>query len=55
MHPGEFWKIYTFGDAFSLILRAKSRVFRTDYDQVTGNKVMMNWGVDCFHCLLIFS
>ena len=53
--PGEFWKMYTFGDAFSLILRAKSRVFRTDYDQVTGNKVMMNWSVDCFHCLLIFS
>ena len=48
--------MYTFGDAFSLILRAKSRVFRTDYDQVTGNKVMMNhrgpaqsvWVADCY-------
>ena len=32
---------------------AKSRAFRTDFYQVTGNKVMMNWSVDCFYCLLI--
>ena len=48
-------KIHTLGDAFSLILGAKSRAFRTDFYQVTSNKVMMNWSVDCFFCLLIFS
>ena len=49
----EILKMRTFGDAFSLILGAKSRAFRTDFYQVTGNKVMMNWSVDCFYCLLI--
>ena len=53
--PGNFLKMHTLGDAFSLILGAKSRAFRTDFYQVTSNKVMMNWGVDCFYCLLIFS
>ena len=47
--------MHTLRDAFSLILGAKSRAFRTDFYQVTGNKVMMNWSVDCFHLLLIFS
>ena len=47
--------MHTRGDAFSLILGAKSRAFRTDFYQVTGNKVMMNWSVDYFYCLLIFS
>ena len=47
--PREILKMRTFGDAFSLILGA----FRTDFYQVTGNKVMMNWSVDCFYCLLI--
>ena len=36
------------GHAFSLILGAKSRAFRTDVYQVTGNKVMMNCSLDCF-------
>ena len=53
--PQEILKIRTLGDAFSLILGAKSRAFRTDFYQVTGNKVMMNWSVDGFYCLLIFS
>ena len=53
--PREILKMRTFGDAFSLILGAKSRAFRTDFYQVTGNKVMMNWSVDCFYCLLISS
>ena len=30
------------------------RILRLLY-QVTGNKVMTNWSVDCFYCLLIFS
>ena len=51
--PREILKMRTFGDAFSLILWSKSRAFRTDFYQVTGNKVMMNWSVDCFYCLLI--
>ena len=34
---------------------AKSKAFRTDFNQVKGNKVMMNWSVDCFYCLLTFS
>ena len=51
--PREILKMRTLGDAFSLILGAKSREFRTDFYQVTGNKVMMNWSVDCFYCLLI--
>ena len=55
MLPREILKMHGLGDAFSLILGAKSRAFRTDYDQVTSNKVMMNWSVDCFYCLLIFS
>ena len=42
-------KMHALGDAFSLILRAKLRVFRTDFYQVTSNKVMMNWSVDCFY------
>ena len=49
------WKIlkmHTLGDAFSLILGTKSRAFRTNYYQVTSNKVMMTWSVDCFYCLL---
>ena len=44
----EIWKMHTLRDAFSLILGAKLRVFRTDFYQVTGNKVMMNWSIDCF-------
>ena len=36
----------TLGDAFSLILGAKSSAFRTDFYQVTGNKVMMNCSLD---------
>ena len=55
MLPLEILKMHTLGDAFSLILPPKSRAFRTDFYQVTSNKVMMNWGVDCFYCLLIFS
>ena len=39
----------------SLDFQAKSRAFRTDFYQVTGSKVMMNWTVDCFYCLLILS
>ena len=56
--PGGAWgggKMHTLGDAFCLILGAKSRAFRTDFYQVTSNKVMMNWSVDWFYCLLIFS
>ena len=53
--PPGILKIHTLRDAFSLILGAKSRAFRTDFYQVTGNKVMMNWSVDCFYCLSIFS
>ena len=41
MLPREILKLHTLGDAFSLSLRAKSRAFRTDFYQVTGNKVMM--------------
>jgi len=52
--PQEILKMHTLEDAFSLILGAKSRAVRTDFYQVTCNKVMMNWSVDCF-CLLIFS
>ena len=49
MPPWEILKMQTLGDAFSLILGAKSRAFVTDFYQVTGNnKVMINWGVDCF-------
>ena len=51
----EILKMRTLGDAFSLILVAKSRAFRTDFYQVTGNKVMMNCSLDYFYCLLIFS
>ena len=40
MPPREIFKMRTLGDAFSLILGAKSRAFRTDVYQVTGNKVM---------------
>ena len=46
--PREILKMRTLGDAFSLILGAKSRAFRTDVYQVTGNKVMMNCSLDCF-------
>ena len=52
MLPRKILKRHTLGDAFSLILGAKSRAFRTDLYQVTSNKVMMNWSVDCFYCLL---
>ena len=52
---GRYIKMHTIGDAFSLIWwrgwgwgGAKSRAFRTDFYQVTSNKVMMNWDVDCF-------
>ena len=46
--PGNF-EMQTLGDAFSLILGAKSRAFVTDFYQVTANnKVMINWSVDCF-------
>ena len=54
MPPWEILKMYTLRDAFSLILGVKSRAFRTDFNEVTGNKGMMNWSVDCFYCLLIF-
>ena len=43
MPPQEILKMRTLGDAFSLILGAKSRAFRTDFYQVTGK------------CLLILS
>ena len=46
MLPREILKLHTLGDAFSLILGAKSRAFRTDSYQVTGNEVVMNWSVD---------
>ena len=46
MPPQEILKMRTLGDAFSLILGAKSRGFRTDFYQVTGNKVMMNCSLD---------
>ena len=46
--PREVLKMRALGDAFSLILGAKSRAFRTDVYQVTGNKVMMNCSLDCF-------
>ena len=46
MLPREILKLHTLGDAFSLNLGAKSRAFRTDFYQVTGNEVMMNWSVD---------
>ena len=46
MSPREILKMHTLGDAFSLILGAKSRAFSTDFYLVTGNKVMMNWTVD---------
>ena len=55
MPPWEILKMRTLRDAFSLILGAKARAFRTDFYQVTGNKVMMNYSLDCFYCLLIFS
>ena len=46
--PGNF-EMQTLGDAFSLILGAKSRALVTDFYQVTANnKVMTNWSVDCF-------
>ena len=48
MPPREILKMRTLGDAFSLILGAKSRAFRTEVYQVTGNKVMMNCSLDCF-------
>ena len=48
MPPQEILKMRTLGDAFSLILVAKSRAFRTDVYQGTGNKVMMNCSLDCF-------
>ena len=48
MLPREFLKMHTLRDAFSLILGAKSRAFRTDFYQVTGNKVMMNWVLTFF-------
>ena len=41
MLPREILKMHTLGYAFSLILGGKSRAFRTDFYQVTGNKVMM--------------
>ena len=47
--PGNF-EIRTLGDAFSLILEAKSRTFRTDFYHITGNKVMMNCSLDSFYC-----
>ena len=42
MPPQEILKMHTLGDAFSLILGTKSRAFRTDFYQVTGNKELMN-------------
>ena len=48
MLPWEILKMHTLGDAFSLIWGVKSRAFRTDFYQVTSNKVLMNWGVDWF-------
>jgi len=55
MLPREILEMHSLGDAISLILGAKSRAFRTDFYQVTGNKVVMNWSADCFYCSLIFS
>ena len=43
---GNFENAYS-GKCIFLVLGAKSRVFRTDFYQVTGNKVTMNWSVDC--------
>ena len=48
MPSREILKMRTLGDAFSLILVAKSRAFMTDVYQGTGNKVMMNCSLDCF-------
>ena len=45
--PGNFENAYS-RRCISLILGAKSRAFRTDVYQVTGNKVMMNCSLDCF-------
>ena len=44
--PGNFENAYS-GRCIFLVLRAKSRAFRTAFYQVTGNKVTMNWSVDC--------
>ena len=44
--PGNFEHAYS-GRCIFLVLGAKSRAFRTDFYQVTGNKVTMNWSVDC--------
>ena len=44
--PGNFENAYS-GRCIFLVLGAKSRAFRTDFYQVTGNKVTMNWSVDC--------
>ena len=43
---GNFENAYS-GKCIFLVLGAKSRAFRTDFYQVTGNKVTMNWSVDC--------
>ena len=43
MPPRGNFEMQTLGDAFSLILGAKSRAFVTDFYQVTANnKVMIN-------------
>ena len=52
--PGNFENAYSRRCIF-LDFGEKSRAFRTDFYQVTGNKVMMNCSLDCFYCLLIFS
>ena len=43
---GNFENAYS-GRCIFLVLGAKSRAFRTDFYQVTGNEVTMNWSVDC--------
>ena len=48
----EILKMHTLRETFTLILGAKSRAFRTDCYQLTGNKVTMNWSVDCFYCFI---
>ena len=48
--PGNFENAYSLKCIF-LDFGAKSRAFRTDFNQVKGNKVMMNWSVDSFYCI----
>ena len=47
MPPWEILKMCTLGDAFSLILGAKSRAFRTDFYQLNSSPIdeLGNWCV----------